>query len=350
MAEYPGGRVGPEDPRYATLVRGFNLRWVGSPRYVELCGEHRAGRAGRAARGRRRPADHRPRRRALLRGLRLGQRRRRDRRPLRDERGLPATRTRAVTCIEGGATLWDVYCDLYRLYGVTLPGGLVLLGRRGRARHRRRLRPALAAARADGRPSVRRRGRLRRLRGRPRADRSRDAATARTTTSDLLWGNLGGGGGNFGVVTQYFFRDLPRAPSEAHLLTLAWDWERRSTTPASPRSSRNYGEFLAAHSDVGSPYSGLFALLHLFQRAGNGADRADRAVRRRRAAPAARLRGGDDRRRACRRRSAPSRAGSASTACRRRRLGRRAGCRGCTRPRRSTAPAPTSAASTSRPT
>jgi hypothetical protein len=33
---FRGGRVTPKDPRYCTLVRGFNLRWVGRPRYVEL--------------------------------------------------------------------------------------------------------------------------------------------------------------------------------------------------------------------------------------------------------------------------------------------------------------------------
>src|SRR3954463_9782419 len=35
---FPGVSVTPDDPRYPTLVRGFNLRWVGTPRYVELCG------------------------------------------------------------------------------------------------------------------------------------------------------------------------------------------------------------------------------------------------------------------------------------------------------------------------
>ena len=35
---YPGGRVDEHDPRYATLVRGFNLRWVGSPAYVQVTG------------------------------------------------------------------------------------------------------------------------------------------------------------------------------------------------------------------------------------------------------------------------------------------------------------------------
>ena len=35
---FPGGRVGPGDPRYQTLCRGFNLRWVGKPAEIALCG------------------------------------------------------------------------------------------------------------------------------------------------------------------------------------------------------------------------------------------------------------------------------------------------------------------------
>ena len=29
----------------------------------------------------------------------------------------------------------------------------------------------------------------------------------------LFWAHQGGGGGNFGIVTKYFFKDLPEAPS-----------------------------------------------------------------------------------------------------------------------------------------
>jgi FAD/FMN-containing dehydrogenase len=36
---YPGGRVDKDDSRYDTLVRGFNLRWVGQPKYIEVCGD-----------------------------------------------------------------------------------------------------------------------------------------------------------------------------------------------------------------------------------------------------------------------------------------------------------------------
>src|SRR5919107_720900 len=35
---FPGARVAEDDPRYPTMVRGFNLRWVGSPRWVQVCG------------------------------------------------------------------------------------------------------------------------------------------------------------------------------------------------------------------------------------------------------------------------------------------------------------------------
>ena len=86
-------------------------------------------------------------------------------------------------------------------------------------------------------------------------------------SATLLWGHQGGGGGNFGVVTRFLFRELPQAPAEAHLVTLAWNWDAIDADGFAA-IVRNYGEFFAANSAVGSPYSGLFALLHLFQRAG----------------------------------------------------------------------------------
>ena len=43
----------------------------------------------------------------------------------------------------------------------------------------------------------------------------------------------------------------------------------RRRLPAFAQLVANYGGFLAENSDVGSPYSGLFSLLHLTQRAGN---------------------------------------------------------------------------------
>src|SRR5204863_5569729 len=81
----------------------------------------------------------------------------------------------------------------------------------------------------------------------------------------LMWGHLGAGGGNFGVVTKYFFRDPPRAPEVAYLQSVAWNWDDLTESSFGTLID-NYGAFLAANSDPGSPYAGMFALLHLFQR------------------------------------------------------------------------------------
>jgi len=97
------------------------------------------------------------------------------------------------------------------------------------------------------------------------------AVTVTTDSSDpderaLLWANQGGGGGNFGIITRYWFRELPPAPSEAFIANLAWEW-CDLTKDAFTALVLRYGDFLMANSDPGSPYEGLFTLLHLTQQA-----------------------------------------------------------------------------------
>lgn len=36
---FPGNNVTPDDPSYPALVRGFNQRFVGTPKYVKVCGD-----------------------------------------------------------------------------------------------------------------------------------------------------------------------------------------------------------------------------------------------------------------------------------------------------------------------
>jgi FAD/FMN-containing dehydrogenase len=253
----------PGDPRYPTLVRGFNLRWVGKPAGVAIC---------------RTPADVVA---AVQQAVDAGQR--------ITIRGGGHCYEDFVSCndggvilnlsamhdvwrdgetglygIGGGATLWDAYRQLYVEHGVTLPGG------------------SCYSVGAGGHVTGGGYGLLSRLHGLSIDYLEAvdvvvvdDNGTAKLVTvsrdsvdpdeRDLLFGHLGGGGGNFGVVTTFWFRDLPRAPERAHLLTLGWDWATMGPQEFAALV-HNYGRFMGANSDPESEYNGLFSLLHLTQR------------------------------------------------------------------------------------
>ncbi|HZY62160.1 MAG TPA: BBE domain-containing protein [Edaphobacter sp.] len=121
--------------------------------------------------------------------------------------------------IGAGATLGKVYQDLYRLYNVTLPGG------------------TCASVGAGGHITGGGYGLLSRLQGltcdwlsevdiltvdakgkvvQRRANNKQDA--------DLLRACRGGGGGNFGVITNYVFDKLPPAPEEVIISNLSFPW------------------------------------------------------------------------------------------------------------------------------
>lgn len=44
------------------------------------------------------------------------------------------------------------------------------------------------------------------------------------TERDLFIACRGGGGGNYGIILNYYYKDLPQAPRQAYLLTLSWPW------------------------------------------------------------------------------------------------------------------------------
>jgi hypothetical protein len=90
---------------------------------------------------------------------------------------------------------------------------------------------------------------------------------------DLWWAHTGGGGGNFGVVTRYWFRSpgasstdpsklLPPAPESITTFRSEWNWSDIDE-PSFLRLVRNHGVWCERNSDAGSSFASLWALLQL---------------------------------------------------------------------------------------
>jgi FAD binding domain/Berberine and berberine like len=249
--------VGRDDPRYQTLIRGFNLRWVGNPRDVAVCGSTEE--------------IVRVVQRAVDENLRLTVRSGGhcyENFAVHNDGGIlvdmaPLNRVgwddaRKAYCIEAGATNWNIYWNLYKQYGKTIPGG------------------SCYSVGAGGHITGGGYGLLSRLRGLVVdwltgvevvcVDEQRRAhaiiAERDGEHADLLWAHQGGGGGNFGIVTRFWFRDLPPAPSEAWLVSPAWDWDTLTYNDFH-ELVQLYGEYFQQNQQP----DGLFALLHLTHKA-----------------------------------------------------------------------------------
>ncbi len=257
--------VSPADPRYDALRTGFNLRWVGSPSSIALCSD--AGQVQQAVQ------------QALDNGLRITVRSGNhcyedfavgnDGGVIVDMSPMSAVGKDAASgwyFIEPGAQLLDVYTTLDQQYGVTLPGG------------------SCASVGAGGHITGGGYGVMSRLYGltvdyleavelvhvtkEGRAEvitASRDSSDP--DEQDLLWGHTGGGGGNFGIVTKFLFRELPPAPAEAHIFFHQFDFSTLGQD-GFRRLVQNYGNFMAENSGVDSPFKGLFPGLAIPQAPG----------------------------------------------------------------------------------
>jgi aclacinomycin oxidase len=88
---------------------------------------------------------------------------------------------------------------------------------------------------------------------------------------DLWWAHTGGGAGNFGIVTRYWFRSdgasgedpgglLPRAPESITTFKAEWDWNDVDL-PSFQRLLRNHGIWCEQNSAADSRNASFWTLL-----------------------------------------------------------------------------------------
>jgi hypothetical protein len=267
-------RIGPDDPRYATLVgRGFNQRFAGKPDYVRLVHStaevidavQDAVREGRrvVARG----GGH------CLEGFVDDP----DVRVIIDTSLMTGVRHDAdmrAFVIDAGTTLGEAYRRLFLDWGVTLPAGespYLGLGAHvsGGAFGFLCRQHGLAADHLYGLEVV-------------VVDAEGTARSVVATCEpsdpnrDLWWAHTGAGGGNFGIVTRCWFRSpgatgndpaslLPKAPESILLFRLGWSWDDMDATSFA-RLATNFGNWCGSHSDASSPFARLFSTLFLWRR------------------------------------------------------------------------------------
>ncbi|MEU6428880.1 FAD-binding oxidoreductase [Microbispora sp. NPDC046973] len=267
--------VTPGDPRYGDLITPFNQRWVGHPELVRLPttteqvvqAVQEAVSAGK---------------RVSVRGGGHG---------YEDfvynsevqvviDMNLMNTVSydpgRRAFAVEAGATLSDVYETLYQGWGVTVPGGVCAnvgvgghVSGGGYGMLSRRL--GLVVDHLYGVELVHV----------DPSGRARAVVATREASDpnrDLWWAHAGGGGGNFGVITRYFFRSpdatgadpatlLPRPPAEVLVTNASWSWDA-VTEEGFARLLRAYGQWHETNQDPASPYAGLCCWLFLPHRSG----------------------------------------------------------------------------------
>ncbi|MFJ4834137.1 FAD-binding oxidoreductase [Streptomyces sp. NPDC088747] len=174
-----------------------------------------------------------------------------------------------------GALLGPVYRSLYLNWGVAVPGGTcpsvglggyVQGGGFGALCRRHGLivdhLEALEVVVADGSGEAR------------TVVASRDPADPH---HDLWWAHTGAGGGNFGVVTRYWFRSseaesdaprdlLPRPPETTLFVSVEWPWESLGEGDFT-RLVRNHGDWHSEEDGTDPAYESLYSALYLNQRA-----------------------------------------------------------------------------------
>ncbi|WP_329398962.1 FAD-binding oxidoreductase [Streptomyces melanogenes] len=273
-ADFGAVTVGPDDPRYPELTHGTNQRWVGRPDHIRLVSsaEQVVAAVQRAVRDGKRIA------------VRSGGHCYEDFVnnsevqvviDMSEMAEITYDARRRAFAVEPGAMLSEVYDKLYKVWGVTIPGG------------------SCPSVGAGGHIVGGGYGALSRKFGLTvdhlygvevvvvdESGTARRVVATRDSTDpelrELWWAHTGGGGGNFGVITKYWLRSpgatgddpsrlLPRPPAELLVSTVSWPWEGL-TKQGFHRLLTNYATWFERNSAPDSPQLGLFSQLKPFHR------------------------------------------------------------------------------------
>ncbi|HZF12027.1 MAG TPA: FAD-binding oxidoreductase [Thermoanaerobaculia bacterium] len=263
--------IGPDDPRYRAVVeKRFNKRFIASPDYVRLV--HSTEQVVSAAE----EAVREGRRLVVTSGGHC----------LEGFVSDPAVRVildispmkrvyydaeKGAVAVEAGATVGETFQALFETWGVVIPlgespaigmGGHVVGGAFGFLCRQLGLAAdylyAVEVVTVD------------------ESGRASGVVASREPSDphrDLWWAHTGGGGGNFGIVTRYWFRSpgasgddparlLPRAPESITTFRVEWSWSDFDR-PSFLRLLRNHGTWCEQNSAVDSPYASLWTLLEI---------------------------------------------------------------------------------------
>src|SRR4051794_39717147 len=267
-------RIGPDDPRYLAVVdKRFNKRFRASPDYVRLVSstEQLVAAVEEAVREGRRLAvtsgGH------CLEGLVSDP----EVRVILDVSPMKRVyydADRRAVAVECGATVGETFRALFETWGVVIPlgehpnigmGGHVVGGAFGFLCRQLGLAAdylyALEVVTVD-----------------ESGQASRVVATREKSDPhrDLWWAHTGGGGGNLGVVTRYWFRSpdasgedparlLPRAPESITTFKAEWNWSDIDQ-PSFRRLLRNHGLWCERNNGAESPNASLWALLEVHRK------------------------------------------------------------------------------------
>ncbi|MFC9086004.1 FAD-binding oxidoreductase [Nocardiopsis dassonvillei] len=258
--------VKPSDRRYPALDRGFNQRWIARPDYVRMVATPEGAARALSEAVNQTTADLDRTRITVRSGghcyedFVCGD----DVRVILDVSpmcGIGYDPELEAYRVEAGATNWHAYSHLYPLSGKALPGG------------------SCYSVGMGGHITGGGYGLLSRQYGLTvdylyavevavvRPDRSVELVLATRDDPDpdrreLLWAHTGGGGGNFGIVTRFWFRDLPEPPSNVLLSGLSWKWSDFTKDDFAALVTA-YGEYFRDHQDPDEASGRLFALLKL---------------------------------------------------------------------------------------